>query len=122
MNQIPAINTFLEEIDPNKTIDREKAITDITTVTLLWAIKDARGELSEEEQGKLDKILKNKEKFDFEALYELFDNAGKKEKLLSSINDNVNKVRVDYIKTHLDSMPADKRDQVLSKFPILKEL
>ena len=121
MNNIPSINQFLEEIDPDKTIDREKAMGEITALTLLWAIKDARGELSKENQENIDKILQDKEKFDFEGIYELFDKAGKKEKLFTSINDNVNKVRVDYIKTHLEAMPQDKRDKVLSKFPALKE-
>ena|SRR3989344_2844780 len=122
MNQIPSINQFLVEIDPDKTIDREKAMAEITAVTLISAIKDSKSKLSEEEQRKLDEILKVKENFNFDGIYELFDGAGKKEVLLASINDNINKVRAEYIKTHLDAMPSDKKGEVLTKFPALKEL
>ncbi len=122
MNQLPSIDQFLKEVDPSKTIDREQAMGEITAVTLLGAVKDTKGELSDEEQEKLDGILKDKEKFDFEAIYELFDKAGKKEQLLSSVNDNINKVRLDYLKTHLEAMPSDKKEEVFSKFPALKEL
>ena len=122
MNKNPSINQFLEEVDPEKTIDRDKAMAEITAVTLISAIKDSKSKLSEEEQRKLDEILKVKENFNFDGIYELFDGAGKKEVLLASINDNINKVRAEYIKTHLDAMPSDKKGEVLTKFPALKEL
>lgn len=122
MNQIPNINQFLEEIDPNRTIDRKKAMGEISSVVLLWAINDAKSKLKEEEQRRIDEILGNKEELGFETIYELFDKVGKKETFLASINENINKVKVDYIKTHIQAMPQDKRDQVFSKFPTLREL
>lgn len=122
MNSIPNIKQFLELIDPDVTINREEAMGEITAVVLLRAVNNLRGELSEDGQKKLDEILKDKEKFDFEGIYEVFDKAGKKEKILTSINDNVNKVRAEYIKTHLEAMPQEKKEQVLTKYPALKEL
>jgi uncharacterized tellurite resistance protein B-like protein len=122
MNQIPNLHQFLEEIDPNKSINREKAIVEITTVAFLWTIKEVKSQLSAAEQEKIDEIIKTKEKFNVGVIYDLFDKAGKKEPFLSSINENVNKVRTDYIKTHLEAMPDDQREKVFSKFPALKEL
>ena len=95
---------------------------EITAVVLLRAVNNLRGDLSEDSQKKLDEILKDKEKFDFEAIYELFEKEGKKDMFLTSINENINKVRTDYIKTHLDAMSEDQREKVFSKFPTLREL
>ena len=122
MNNIPSIDQFLQDVDTEKTIDREKAMSEITAVTLLESVTDAKSGLSDESQKSLDKLLQNSEKFEFEAIYELFDKAGKKEQLLTSINENVNKVRIDYIKTHIQAMPVDKKEIVLSNFPALKEI
>ena len=122
MVQIPSINQFLEEVDPEKTIDRQKAMAEISSVVLLWAIRDTKGELNHENQEQLEKFLKDQEKFDFGGIYGLFDKAGKKEKLLQFINDNINKVRIDYIKTHLEAMAPEEREKVFAKFPTLKEL
>jgi|SRR3990167_9602442 len=122
MNKNPSINQFLEEVDPEKTIDRDKAMAEITAVTLISAIKDSKSKLSEEEQIRLDQFLEDKEKLNFDGIYELFENAGKKEALLASINDNINKVRTDYIKAHLGAMPSGKKEEVLTKFPALNDL
>lgn len=122
MNQIPSIDQFLEEIDSDKTIDREKAMAEISAVALKGSIDDAKTNLDSDSQKSLEQILQNKDKFDYEAIIDLFEKGGKKAQFLNSINDNINKVRVDYIKTHLGAMQEDQREKVFSKFPTLREL
>ena len=58
----------------------------------------------------------------FEKIYEVLEKAGKKEDFIKAINENINEVRIDYMKTHLTAMPEEKREKVISKFPGLKDL
>ncbi len=121
MGYIPSIKDFLEEVDPNRTISRDKAMAEITTVVLVSAVRDTRGHLDQQCQEKLEKAL-NIEKFSFERIYKVFNQAGKKEELFRSIEECLDKVKANYIKTHLDAMSMQKRDELLTKFPALKDL
>ncbi len=121
MGYIPSIKDFLEEVDPNRTIHRDKAMAEITTVVLVSAVRDTRTLLNSECQEKLEKAL-NIEKFSFERIYKVFNQAGKKEELFKSIEECLDKVKADYIKTHLEAMPMQKREEVLAKYPALKDL
>ena len=121
MTQIPSISNFLDEIDPDKTIIRDKAMAEITTVVLLSAVKDSRDCLNEDCREKLEKAL-NIEKFNFERVYDVYIEAGKKEELFKSLDECLQKVRINYIKTHLEAMPMQKRDEIFTKFPALKEI
>jgi len=122
MNPIPSINTFLDEIDTDKTIDREEAAKQIGFVVLLQSVDNIKSELPAEDQKSLQVLLENKEKFDVEAIYKLIEQAGKMERFLELTNQNIEVVRIDYIKTHLEALTSEKREQVLVKFPSLKDL
>ena len=122
MKKLPSVNLFLDEIDPKKTVDREKAVGELAAVALLQATMAVRGILSDEKQKSLDNILKDDKNVNFDIIYDLYADAGKTEQLLDSINENVIKVRKDYMKTHYDAMPQAKKDTLHTKFPALKEL
>ncbi len=121
MNQVPSISNFLDEIDPDNLIIREQAMAEITTVVLLSAVKDSRDCLNEDCREKLEKAL-NIEKFNFERVYNVYIEAGKKEELFKSLDECLQKVRINYIKTHLEAMPMQKREEILAKYPALKDL
>jgi aromatic ring hydroxylase len=122
MNQDLNIMNFLDFIDPEKTIDRKKAVEDITTIVLLEAVGSTIGKLSDKHQKEVKKTLKESNEPNFETVYNLFVKIGKKQELLTALDENIVKVRQDYIRTHLKSMSQEKREQVYSKFPILKEV
>lgn len=120
MTKFPSLNKFLDEIDPKKTLDRKKAAAEISAIILLQAIQEAMGELEAEKQDKITKILGDKERVDFDKVYDLFEKAGKQKNLIDAINSNAEKVRRDYIKAHLETLPPEEKEKVLSKYPDLR--
>lgn len=122
MAQLPNINQFLDETDPDGTLDRKKVIADLTTTSLVWAAKDAKNELDSESANTLDALLQTKEDANIEQLFSIFEKAGKKDLYLSHVERNIDKVRVDYMKSHLEDMNKEERNKILTKYPDLKEL
>jgi hypothetical protein len=120
MNKVPSIYQFLEEIDPKKTIDRKKAATDISMIIFLEAVNGTKSQLSKASQEKLVKGLQGN--VDFEEVFSIFKEEGKLDDLFREADRKVDKVREDYLKTHLKTMTSAKREKVLAKFPSLKEI
>jgi len=82
----------------------------------------AKEELSEKQQKELAEILQKSKKLELEKIYKLFEKTGKKKKLIEILDEQISKVRADYIMKHLKSMPSGKREKVLAKFPSLKTI
>lgn len=122
MTKLPGLNEFLDEIDPKKTLDRKKAAAEISVVILLQAIKEAMNKLVSEDQNKIAKILGDEKNLDFEAVYDLFEKAGKHKTLIDAINNNTEKVKREYIKAHLEAIAPKEKEKVLSKFPALRSI
>lgn len=120
MNNIPSVNQFLDEIDPEKTIDRARAAVDVGSIVLLKAIEEVNQKLSQGDKDKLSAIGQNKKALDFEKIYDFLKQINKLEDFLKAIDNNLNEVRVDYLKTHLEALAPEKREEVLAKFPGLK--
>lgn len=120
MKPLPSISQFLDEIDPEKTIDRKQAPIDIGSIVLLKAVDESGRRLSQEEKDKLSAMAKSKANLSFQKAYDLFKQINKEEDLLKAIDNNLNEVRIDYLKTHLEALSLDKREKVLAKFPGLK--
>ncbi|HUW21458.1 MAG TPA: hypothetical protein VMW41_02195 [Candidatus Bathyarchaeia archaeon] len=117
---LPNLNQFFDEVDPEKTIDRAKALTDISLVVILQALVEVRGKLSENRKAELDQILQNDKGLDMDKIYTWFKRIRKRKDLFTAINNQIEKVRIDYMQTHLKAMPAEKRKKVIDRFPALE--
>jgi len=121
MKNLPNLDLFLSAIDPKITIDRKRASAELTTVVILESIKDLSKQLSEDQRKGLADILKN-EKLEFDEIMQFMTANGKKDEFLNLLNKNSAKVVEGYIKNHLDKMELQKREEIYSKFPVLREL
>jgi len=121
MNQVPSINQFLDEIDPDKTIDRKQASVDMGKVALLSIISKANDQLSKEGQEKFSTILQDKD-VNLNKIQSFFQKLGKAKDFSMSLEKGMEEVKNDYIKTHLKALPSETKEKVLSKFPGLKSL
>lgn len=117
-----SIKQFLDEIDPQKTIDRKQAQMDITLVVLLKAIAKAKDKVAQETKDKLDQEFKDTGEFDFDKIYNIFTKNNEQFTLLQGIADSVPEVQADYMKTHLEALPANKRIELLQKYPYFSVL
>lgn len=121
-NQIPSISQFLDDIDPNKTIDREKAVADITSINFLKSLDDFLEQAPVKLKTEIQSNLESSSSPDFNKILELIQNSGNMETFLSIVNKNIDLIRVDYIKTHLENLPKNNLEPLYSKYPSLKNL
>ena len=121
MNQIPSLTDFLNEVDKDNILDKEKAKEEISMVCVLQAVSDAKSQLTPEQQEELSIILNNPQYLDIEAIYELFKRDGREAKFIDSLINCIGKVKMGYIRAQLEALPNDKREAIISKFPALKE-
>lgn len=121
-NNIPSISQFLQEIDPNKNIDRKQIITDVTMVVLLEALAATQQKLTPDNQDKIKRIAESRNSDSLEKILKVLEDTGKKDDFILAINEKVNEVRVDYMRTHLEAMSEEKRNKIIDKFPALQRI
>lgn len=122
MNHTPSINDFLSEVDKDGRIDRKQALLDISLVAILASFKKASAILSPEDQNKIKELLADPKPETIDAIYKIFDSAGKLDELLTISEEETNNLKIDYIKTHLKAMNDTQREELFKKFPGLREL
>lgn len=122
MDNIPSIYDFLSEVDKDGKIDRKQALLDITLVAILSSFKKASAILSLDDQNKIKELLADPKPETIDSIYKIFDSAGKLDELLTISEEETNNLKIDYIKTHLKAMNETQKEEVLKKFPGLREL
>ncbi len=121
MNQPQSLLQFLDEIDPEQTMDRKKVVSDITSVALLKAILQSKELLTAEQSDKLDLLISDKNNFDMDKVYEVFRFAGKSDEFIQNIDRISRETTNDYIDAQIKALSPEKRGQIINKFPLLRE-
>lgn len=121
MNKIPNILSFLNVFDPKKSIDREKLMADVTNIAILQSIAKTKEKVKQETRKRLDEVL-NARGFTLDDVLKVLSNPDDKNTFYSCLNESIEEVKKDYIKTHLEALSEEKRNQVLEKLPSLATL
>lgn len=119
---ILSIDGFLGLIDPLHTIDRQKAMIEISSVVMAKAVEAAKKGLVDTEVIEFNKFLEDKSNVEIDKIIEYFRKINKLEILTKSIDDSTNEVRINYIKTHLEALNEEKRQEIFNKFPALVKI
>lgn len=114
----PSINDFLDIIDPDKTIDRNKAMLDIGIIIFSKAIDETKNQLPPDRQKELDTMIQNNNP-DPQKIIDFYKNSGQDDLLAKAIANASRNIYQDYIKTHLEALNETTRKKVFTAFPAL---
>jgi hypothetical protein len=115
------LEEFIKFIDNNDEIDIGQTVTILSREAYIKAVDETIRELEIEEQKKLKKILERDDSQLYEII-EYYESIGKQKLLVEKAVDNVEVLRNEYIKHHLDSMGEDIKVKVFERFPTLRDL
>ena len=122
MNKGSNLFEFLDTIDPEKKLDRQKVLADITAIALLKAIVKSRSLLPLESSQKLDTLLGSSPEMNLDQIYDLFGQANKKSEFLENVDQVSKEMTVDYILTQTKALTTSQKDELIKKYPAMNDL
>ena len=122
MKKLPSIYEILEVIDPDQTINRQEAMGEITSIAVAQSVGEFKELTDEPLKGEIESYLSKTEQPSYEELYKKIEEAGKADEYFEVLNRNIESIRIDYIKTHLAALTPEKKEEILTKFPTLREI
>jgi len=119
MNNTVSVSDFLDFIDPDKKIDREKTTADLGLVVISEGIKSIYNLLSDVEKQEIERILGTEEPNRMSQVVTYIKSIGRGEEYDRVIEEKKPIVAEDCIKHLFWGLDKEKRAAVLVRFPQL---